>query len=169
MYVASYKGTRSGLKGLFNIGCRLVLRSWYSHSELLLFNDSHPLVPRVTGYSVEFAAGVRKKVFTLDWYKWDVVEIPYNAHAILKFEEWIAQRRRYDVLGLVFIRTWFIHNILMLIRGYRQQHNRRMWCSEAVANAIFSTPEMEYTEGWRFDPAVLHECVTLQYERVNRW
>lgn len=129
---AFYKGTHSGIKGLYNILVRLWTRGKYSHVEVV-FSDG------ICGSASFIDGGVRYKRIDFDPDKWDFLEIP---------GEWEPVARRYfddhngagyDIMG----------NVHFLI-GFVRDSNSRKFCSEAAAEAI------GVCEPWRFEPNNLY-------------
>ena len=138
MKIASYKATRSGAPGLFNILVRWWRASKYSHNELV-FADG------MCASSSWMDGGIRFKQIELNPQKWDIVELDS------KFSEEKA-------------RQWFTNNLgskynLLLILSFvlpflaRQASKRGYVCSTAIAESL------GFKESWRIDPALLHEWV----------
>jgi hypothetical protein len=80
MKIASYKGTRSGIKGVFNVLVRFWRATQYSHSELV-FSDG------MSGSCSKTDGGLRLKKIEYDLAKWDVIEIEGNEQAAREFFE----------------------------------------------------------------------------------
>jgi hypothetical protein len=132
--LACYKGTRPGLRGLFNVAVRWWLSGQYSHCEIV-FSDG------VCGSSSWMDGGVRLKVIDLDPARWDTFEINGDEHAARRwFEEHAGQP--YDLLGLLGF-VW-----------RRGTHQRSKWtCGEAAA-ASLGKPEP-----FRYDPCIITHIV----------
>ena len=67
MKLASFKGTRPGIAGLFSIGCRWWLGGPYTHTELV-FSDGWAGIPQRRGRVV-----LHKITYPAD--EWDLIEI----------------------------------------------------------------------------------------------
>ena len=138
MKLASYKGTRPGLAGLFNIAVRWWLGGKYSHTELV-FSDG------VSASSSWLDGGVRYRLITFDPAKWDLIEIDGDEQAA---RQWFKDHAGdgFDIVGL-FGFVW-----------RRSTQNRARWfCSESVAASL------GFLEPHRFDPCSL-PCV---FKRVD--
>jgi len=142
--VAFYKGTRPGIKGIYNIGVRKWTRSPYSHVELI-FPDGE-----AASSSAE-DGGVRFKTIEFDPANWDIIELPAALYAQAAYN-WFAihEHEGYDYWGNA-------HFVVSIIGG-----NRRRWfCSEAVAAALgIKTPE-------RFDPGSLYAIVKAMADQYK--
>lgn len=140
MRLASYKGTRPGLPGLFNALVRWWCDGPYSHNELI-FSDG------VCASSANLDGGLRFKVFEPDPAKWDVIDIEGDE---AKAREWFANHDMdgYDLLGL-FGFVWR--------RGV--QDKDKWFCSEAIAEAL------GIEDSWRFDPCQLP--IVLQQRSIK--
>lgn len=117
MKLACYKGTRPGLRGLFNVMVRWWLSGPYSHCELV-FSDG------VCASSSWMDGGVRFKAIDLDPAKWDIFDINGDEQAA---RQWFEQHagQPYDVLGLLGF-VW-----------RRGTQERGKWtCGEAVAASL---------------------------------
>lgn len=117
MKLASYKGTRSGYRGLFNRAVRFWFDSPYSHTEIV-FSDG------MWGSS-EGWLGVRLKKIEPDEAKWDF-------KPLYGFEEEVVRARfeskigcKFDYLGL-FGQVWMrgIHSV------------ERLFCSEVCVYSL---------------------------------
>lgn len=132
MKVAFYKGTRSGISGLFNMAVRWWLSIPYSHVELLLENGE--------SWSCSLAAkGVRKKRIEYSPEKWDIIDVPSE----FKEEDavrWFTENEgkvNYSILLLVaFVIPVFLHLV----------PNDREVCCTSIAKAL-NIPEHR-----RYDP-----------------
>lgn len=141
VYLASYKGTRQGLKGLTSRLIRVATKSIYSHTELCV---GHPFNGPVDCLSAERRPGVRIKRMALAPAKWDLIPLPtLSADSVHAF---YAQYKgqRYDLIGTV--RT--------LLPFVGREHADKWFCSEVAAHV------MGYPEAWRMHPGVLHAVAT---------
>jgi len=130
MKLASYKGTRPGLAGLFSIACRWWLGGDYTHTELI-FSDG------VAGTSRSPEGGVVLHKITYPADEWDLIEIDGDeAYARKWFEDHVGAK--FDVIGL-----------LGFIWRRRDGQQTRWFCSEAVAASL------GFPEPFRFDPCTL--------------
>ena len=144
MRIASYKGTRGGLAGLFNIGVRWWRSSAYSHTELV-FSDG------MCGSVSWMDNGVRLKAIELDPDRWDIVDIGEpvpERDARLWFI--LNRGRRYNLLLLLafvlpFLARW----------AARLGHV----CSTGIGEAL------QLPEAWRLDPALLHNLAVSARQR----
>ena len=137
MQVAFYKGTRPGLKGVYNWLVRKWTRSAYSHCELVVSTG------RAWSASFE-AGGVRSKLVDFDPPKWDLIDLPDALEPAAV--AWFTAHRgaKYDLLG----------NLQFILAAI--PHSRKRWfCSEAVAAAL------EIPDPWRYDPGTLAGALTL--------
>ena len=127
MKIASYKGTRSGLAGAFNIATRWWLDGPYSHTELI-FSDG------VCASSSFLHGGVRFKRIEFDPEHWDIIDCPGDEAAARAWFE-AHEGEPFDVLGL----AGFI--------GPRGMQDQWKWfCSESIGAAL------GIPDPWRFDP-----------------
>jgi len=133
---AFYKGTHTGLPGIYNRLVRWWTRSQYSHVELV-FHD------RAAASSSNMDGGVRFKIIEFDPEKWDFIDLPFSLAPAA--EGWFLKHigDGYDLLGNV-------HFVL----GAVGDDKDRWFCSEAVAAAL-GMPNPE-----RFDPGTLHAALT---------
>lgn len=141
MKVAFYKGTRSGLAGLYSIGVKSWTRSKYSHAEIV-FSDG-------MAASSSFAdGGVRFKHIDFDPAKWDFIEITGDES---KARKWFVSHegKAYDIIGNVGF-------VIGLIRDGSDKWS----CAESIAAAL------GYLEPWRFSPAILYSACSY-YRRKN--
>lgn len=141
VYLASYKATHTGLAGLINRVIRLVTKSQYSHSELVIADDAHPFDGHVLCISsAGMDGGVRSKVMRLDERKWDLIELPHLSPLVVLafFSE--HQGQGYDYVGCV-------RSVLPFVGC---EHPSRWFCSELCATVL------GHAEPWRMYPGVLH-------------
>jgi hypothetical protein len=139
MILASYKGIRPGLTGLFSRAVRWWLGGEYSHTELI-FSDG------IAGSSRHPDGGVTLRVVEFKAGEWDLLHIDGDERAARQwFEE--HEGEDFDFLGLLgFVWT----------RGLNSR--RRWFCSEAVAASLgFSEPH-------RLDPCSLHAILKRRVE-----
>lgn len=138
VYLASFKGTHAGWKGLFNRLVRWVTKSAYSHSELTIGNPFEGAVPCLS--SVGTDGGVRIKDMRLSPDEFDIVELPgVTPEAVIDFA-WRHQCEPYDLVGCV-------RSVLPFVS---REHPRKWFCSEVCATVI------GHREPWRMHPGVLH-------------
>lgn len=130
MKLASFKGTRPGIAGLFSIGCRWWLGGPYTHTELV-FSDGWAGTSR----SVEGGVVLHKITYPDD--EWDLIEIDGDESLA---RAWFALHAgaKFDYLGLAGF---------VLSRGTHE--GQRWFCSEAVAASL------GFPEPFRFDPCTL--------------
>lgn len=134
--IAFYKGTRPGIKGVYNIGVRAWTRSDYSHVELIFPNG------QAASSSAE-DGGVRYNDIDFDAKNWDILTLPaalFEARARNWFDE--HEGEGYDFLGNV-------HFVIGFVGGTK----KRWFCSEAVGTAL-GIPASE-----RLDPGTLYAVV----------
>lgn len=137
MKIAFYKGTKSGMAGVYNRGVRWIDRSEYSHCELV-FEDG------MSASSSFMDGGVRLKEIDYEGKNdWVLVSIPWANESFAKEYFSINDGCKYDLLG----------NIRFLI-GFLRDSNDKLFCSEAVAGAI------GIENAWRLTPSALYEYVT---------
>lgn len=151
MKVALYKGTHTGISGLYNVLTRYLDRGMYSHCELVLSDG-------ISCSSSYLDGGVRFK--QVDYSKvdnWDFLDIPdptgeleFNAFLWFKLHEGC----KYDLLG----NLRFVSNAV-------KDDSSKWFCSEAVMASL------GFTEAYRYGPngcaAVLRD-ITNKYLTNNR-
>lgn len=142
IYLASYKATQPGWKGLVNRGIRWATKSEYSHSEICIGNPLESTVDCLSSVGVE--GGVRIKTMRLSADKWDVVPLPgVTVNDVAGF--YVANvGKKYDMIGC--IRT--------MLPWVGKEHPDHFFCSEVVSTII------GHQEPWRMYPGVLHQVVT---------
>lgn len=138
IYLASYKATQPGWKGLANRFIRWATKSQYSHSEICIGNPLESVVYCLSSVGAE--GGVRMKAMQLSPEKWDVTPLTtvtesdvrafYNAHC----------GKPYDLIGC--IRT--------MLPWAGREHADHFFCSEVAATIV------GHQEPWRMYPGVLH-------------
>jgi hypothetical protein len=128
---AFYKGTHSGLPGVYNRAVRAWTRSSYSHVELS-FSSGY------SGSSSYMDGGVRLKVIDFDPMLWDFIKLPTEREHMAF--QWFLDHRgeKYDLLGNV-------HFMVAPVEGSKD----KWFCSESIAAAL------GLPEPWRYDPATL--------------
>lgn len=147
VYLASYKATHTGLAGWINRVIRLVTKSQYSHSELVIAGDGHPFDTRVVCVSsAGMDGGVRSKVMTLDPRKWDLIELPHLSPLDVLAFLGEHKGQGYDYVGCV-------RSVLPFV-GH--EHPSRWFCSELCATVL------GHAEPWRMYPGVLHAVETTR-------
>jgi hypothetical protein len=150
VFLASYKGTRSGWKGLVNRGIRFFTKSIYSHSELTIGNPFVSPVDCLTSSGTE--GGVRIKRMQLSPAKWDVIALPnVDESAVRKFFS-ENRDRPYDLIGTV-------RTVLPFVG---REHPAKWFCSEVCAAV------MGLSEPWRMHPGVLHSVAIHQNKNMGR-
>ena len=134
---AFYRGTRPGLAGIYNRLVRWWTRSEFSHVELVLSTG--------VAWSASFAdGGVRSKRINFDTKDWMLIDLPPQLEH--RAEAWFKAHlgAPYDLLGnLQFVLAPIKHSL------------RRLFCSEAVAEAL------GIPDPWRYDPGTLASALTL--------
>lgn len=134
---AFYRGTHSGLPGVYNILTRWWTRSKYSHVELIFSTGRAASSSAMDG-------GVRTKLIDFTADKWDFVDLPAGLEQGAR--AWFDQHRgeKYDLLGN-------LHFVLAPVGDDKQ----KWFCSEAAAAAI-GIPDPA-----RFDPGTLYAALTF--------
>lgn len=134
-YVAMYKATPSGIRGIYNRLVRLWERGPYSHCELVFSNGT-------SGSASFMDGGVRIKKIEFDLDKWDIIPLPNHleAGALAYFDDHIGES--YDLMGN-----------LHLVIGFFPEGRRKKFCSEAIAGAL-GVPDP-----WRFGPNSLYSLL----------
>ena len=138
LYLASYKSTHAGWKGLVNRAIRFFTKSQYSHSEICLGNPFAGPVDCLSSVGTE--GGVRVKCMQLNPDKWDVIALPDVDED--KFWRFLADNagQPYDLVGCV-------RSVLPFVS---REHSTKWFCSEVCATVI------GHKEAWRMHPGVLH-------------
>ena len=135
MQIAFYKGTHSGVPGLYNRLVRWWTKGPYSHVELV-FSDG------LCASSSHMDGGVRFKWIDLDPERWDVYELPaYLEPAARRWFE-VHKGAGYDLLGN-------LHFVIPAV-GHSKE---RYFCSEADAAAL------GFPDPWRYDPNTLASAI----------
>ncbi len=135
MRAAFYKGTRTGVAGVYSRLVRLGEKGPHSHCELI-FSDG------VAASASYMDGGVRFKKIDFDPAHWDFVELP--GHLEPAARQWFTEHegQAYDLLGNA--RVLFI--LLPLSRD-------KTFCASALAAAL------GISGGWRFGPNALHSVL----------
>jgi hypothetical protein len=150
MKVAFYKGTHSGIKGLFNKLVRWWTSGKYSHVEAVLeeYSDGNCLCAS----SSWIDGGVRLKIINFNNdNKWDVIDVP--VFDTDKAKQWFQTNEdmKYDLLGLL----GFVFK-----RGLDDK--TKSFCSESVLLS------QDIPEANRFDPNSMYVlCQTLNTKVVE--
>lgn len=139
MKIAFYKGTKTGLSGIYNKGVRWIEDGSYSHCELLFSNG-------LSASSSFMDGGVRVKY--IDYNKhpedWDIVDIPWA-------DEKLALSYFKQRLGL----PYNIKGNIRFIFGFVGGNSEGEFCSESCAGAIgLESP-------WKYAPNQLYEVVSF--------
>ena len=141
MKVAFYKGTRSGMAGVYNRLVRWWCKGKYSHVEAV-FSDG------MSASASFMDGGVRFKQIDYDPANWDFVVIPNKYEA--RIREWFTKhdKAKYDVLGNV-------HFVIPVISDDKEKWS----CAESFAEAF------GFLESWRFQPNNLASILRTFYEQ----
>lgn len=116
--VAFYKGTSSGLMGLYDILARWWTRSSFSHCEMI-FSDG------VSASSSFVDGGVRFKQIDYNPDHWEIVELPTEFEAEARVWFSTHEGDSYDIIG----------NLSFVI-GSVDDSKRKWFCSEAVLASL---------------------------------
>ena len=144
MKIAFYKGTKSGISGVYNRGVRWIEDGLYSHCELVFSSG-------LSASSSFMDGGVRFKEIEYDLDKWTVLDIPWADEK--KALAYFTQR-----LGKSYNLRGNIHFLFGFIRGDSDGE----FCSEACAGALgISTP-------WQFAPNQLFNVVNFMNNQIER-
>lgn len=147
MKIAFYKGTKTGLAGVYNRGVRWIEAGDCSHCEII-FSDGK------SASSSYMDGGIRFKDIDYDLNKWYIYELPWaDGVRAREYFEVRAGKVKYNLRGN-------IHFIFGFIRGNTDGE----FCSEACAGALgFNNP-------WQFPPNQLRNIIVLineRYEMLN--
>jgi len=144
MKIAFYKGTKSGINGVYNRGVRWLEAGKYSHCELILSSG-------ISASSSFMDGGVRFKEIEYDLTKWDIFELPWadEQKALEYFKA--NQGKSYNIRGN-------IHFLLGFVRG----NSEGLFCSEACAEAL------GLQSGWLFAPNALAHIIMLVNEKETK-
>lgn len=140
MQVAFYKGTKSGLAGIYNRGVRFVTKGKYSHCELI-FSDG------MSASASFMDHGVRFKKINYDTAHWDIIDVGdrEELNARVWFEDHEGQS--YDLIGNLHFIFGFVGD------------NRHKWsCAESVAEA------MGIPDSWRINPNSLYPIINKYFK-----
>jgi len=143
MKIAFYKGTKSGINGIYNRGVRWIEDGLYSHCEIIFSNG-------LSASSSFMDGGVRFKDIEYDLAKWDVIDLPWadEKKAITYFTQRLG--KPYNLRGN-------LHFIFGFIRGDSDGE----FCSEACAGAL------GIVNPWQFAPNQLFNVVNFMNERFK--
>jgi hypothetical protein len=150
IFLASYKGTLSGWKGLVNRGIRFFTKSIYSHSEICFGDPFASPVDCLTSTGLE--GGVRIKRMMLNPAKWDLV-------ALHNVSESDARNFFLENYGCPYDLTGTVRTVLPFVG---REHPSRWFCSEVCAAV------MGLSEPWRMHPGVLHSVAIHQNKNMGR-
>jgi hypothetical protein len=139
IFLASYKGTHSGIHGIINVGIRHATSSQYSHTEICIGNPFDRAVACLSASGVD--GGVRIKRMRLDPEKWDLVACHgiKATNVMVRFS--LIEGCGYDYFGAARFAVPLIFPA--------RQHASKWFCSEA---ALFLLG-LAKGEEWRFEPA----------------
>ena len=140
MQVAFYKGTKTGLAGIYNRGVRFVTKGKYSHCELI-FSDG------MSASSSFMDGGVRFKKIEYDPLNWDIVDVGEQGEQNARrwFED--HEGESYDLIGNLHFIFGFVGD------------NRHKWsCAESVAEA------MGIPDSWRINPNSLYPIINKYFK-----
>lgn len=144
MKIAFYKGTKTGLSGVYNRGVRWIESGKYSHCEMIFSNG-------LSASSSFMDGGVRfKRIDYSNKSDWDVIDLPWadEERAMAYFKERIGTS--YNLRG----------NVRFLF-GFIRGDSRGEFCSEACAGALgLKNP-------WQVAPNALANIVALINERYK--
>lgn len=138
IYLASYKSTQPGWKGLANRFIKWATKSQYSHSEICVGYPFEGAVDCLSAVGVE--GGVRIKTMRLSPEKWDVVALPTVTEKDVRDFYAANMGKPYDLIGC--IRT--------MLPWVSREHPDHFFCSEVVATIL------RHQEPWRMYPGILH-------------
>jgi hypothetical protein len=128
---AFYRGTHTGLPGLYNRAVRRWTRSAYSHVEIV-FSDG------VAASSSYMDGGVRFKQIGFSSDDWDFVDLPSWLEPGARAWFQLHEEDKYDLLGN-------LHFVLSPVGNDKD----RWFCSEAAAAAL------GFPDPGRYDPGTL--------------
>lgn len=118
MKIAFYKGTRSGVAGIYNRVVRGFDKGRYSHCELI-FSDG------VSASASFMDKGVRFKHIVFDDANWDIIDIPWADEKAARNWFTLKEGHPYDLKGNV-----------RFVFGFVEHSEYAEFCSEAMANAL---------------------------------
>lgn len=123
-----YKGTPSGVPGLYNRSVRAWENGPYSHGELVFSDD-------MSASASFMDKGVRFKRIEFNPDKWDFIDLP--AHLESRARAWFIEHEgeSYDLMGN-----------LHLVIGFIPEGRRKKFCSEAMLAAL------GMRDSWRYGP-----------------
>lgn len=144
MKVAFYKGTKTGMAGVYNRGVRRIEHGKYSHCELVFSNGESASASYMDG-------GVRFKDIPYDNDNWDFVDVSWADEKFARdyFTRHVQAGTKYDIKG----------NIHFLF-GFVGDSSTGKFCSETIADAL------DLKEGWRYAPNALYQILVLMHEQI---
>lgn len=141
--IAFYKGTKTGIAGVYNRGVRWIESGKYSHCELI-FSDG------LSASSSYLDGGVRFKTIEYDLAKWDIFELP-----------WADEKRAKKYFIERNGRPYNLKGNLNFIVGFIGGDSFGEFCSEACAGALgLKNP-------WQIAPNCLANIIELINERYE--
>lgn len=139
MKIAFFKGTKTGLAGVYNKGVRWIEDGSYSHCEIIFSNG-------LSASSSYMDGGIRVKYIDYNRHPedWDIVEVPWadERYALQYFKERI---------GLPYNLRGNLRFLLGFIRG----NSKGEFCSESCAGAL------GLVSPWKYAPNQLYEVVSF--------
>jgi len=141
IYLASYKSTQDGFKGLLNRFIRWATKSQYSHTEVCIGNPFESAVDCLSAVSPE--GGVRIKSIHMNPNKWDILPMPGVTEADVRAFYAEHAGKKYDFIGCV--RT--------MLPWVGREHPDHFFCSEVAASI------WRHAEPWRMYPGVMHSTL----------
>lgn len=150
VYLASYKGTHSGLAGLINVGIRTLDKAQYSHSEICIGNPFDGEAECFSSSGID--GGVRMKQMQLSPDKWDVLHLHWVP--VQQVRDHFGVRKE-ESAGYDYWGTGRFASPLLL-----REHPTRDFCSEFCGAAI------GLHEAWRVSPQGLH-CIALSMGAIQ--
>lgn len=141
IYLASFKGTKTGWQGLIERLTRWVTKSDYAHSEICIGNPFESAV--LCASSVGTDGGVRAKTMQLLPNDWEILPMPWVTEQSINDFLNDHSHDGYDVIGT-------IRTVLPFVSC---EHPAKWFCSEVVATIA------GFIDPWRYAPANLHVSV----------
>lgn len=146
IYLASYKGTRPGLAGVFNRLIRFFDKSSYSHSELTVGN---PFTSEVDCYSSSISeGGVRVKKMKLNKERWTIQHVSWVTEEDVKEAYERTKGMGYDYVGALSVKVSLLKQI-----------KNRFFCNEWCGKV------MGIDQPWRYSPGGLFR-ITDSFIRI---
>ena len=140
---AFFKGTKTGLPGIYNRGVRFIDKGPYSHCELVCSGG-------ICGSSSFMDGGVRLKYIQFDTENWDFLNLPSEKENLALW--WFIDHYgcEYDTLGNGRFLCGLIGN-----------SPDRWFCSEALAASL------GLKDPWRYGPNGLYLVLKELYGHLN--